>query len=492
MTIGFSLVMIVMTAFICASIVSVKVSSGRMLAANAVDQSLFSLFARYDRLLEEKYDLFYIDAGNNGSGPDIASVIHEIQDAAEYVMQPDKGRLIGGGKPILSLKVEQCGLTGYTLATDAGGASFASQAVQSVEQTAALQGISFLKEKLSGSSKTGEYGDELIRKAGNSSYAAIEEKSKKAREEERERQNAAEEAGEVYVPEEPQVPEGFRNPLPILEKLKGISILKLVVPDSKEVSKKKANTHTFVSGRALSQGMGVIDTTNGTMRGTDGLAFKAYILGHYSSFIHPSENSQLEYQMEYILYGKNSDEKNLKAAVKRIIALREAVNIACLYTDPEMSPRLSETAMFISTLLLIPDAEPLVKLILAAGWAYVESIVDVRAVLEGKRTACIKTAGSWQTDLDSLVESRGDISGLTKDIPGGLDYEDCLGALLLAASGGKLVSRAMDMTESEIRGCGKASFRLDACIGAVTAEVMVNSENRVTFPVEETMDYRDL
>ena len=79
-----------MTALICASIVSVKVSTGRMQSANAVDQALFSLFARYDRALEEKYNLFFIHAQGE-QGPDIAAVCREIEDAAEYILDPGKG-----------------------------------------------------------------------------------------------------------------------------------------------------------------------------------------------------------------------------------------------------------------------------------------------------------------------------------------------------------------------------------------------------------------
>ena len=491
-TIYFSLVMTVMTALICASIVSVKVSAGRMQAANAVDQALFSLFARYDRPLEEKFDLFFIHAGSGGGGPEIAAVVKEIEDAAAYILNPGKESFLFGSRNLLSLQIQQCGLAGYTLATDGGGAPFAAQAVDAVKDTAALAGISFLRDKIKGGDEANSSAAQAMQEAGEVSYSGIEQRSRDAREAEKERAEAAAENGEVYVPPEIQVPAGFQNPLPILERLKKLSLLSLVVPEERGISEKSANPSELVSGRNLAHGMGVIDTTSGTARGADGLAFKAYVASHYTSYMKPSEHSVLGYQKEYILFGKRTDEANLKAVVRRLMVLREAANAACLYTDPVMSGRLSETAFFIGSMLLIPEAAPLIKLLLAAGWAYVESLVDVRALLEGKRIPYIKRADAWQTELAALVESGGDLSRLTRDSAGGMNYDEYLAALMLVSGEKKLILRAMDMTESELRGMGREDFRLDSCIAAVKTHVVVESEGRVAFPVEMGMDYREL
>lgn len=492
MTVFMSLIMTVMTALILTAVMSVKVSTGRMHSANALDQALYSLFARYDRQLEEDFDLFFINADRDGSGPDTAGVIREIEDAAEYILHPAKGSLPGTGKSYLTLAVESCGLTGYTLATDAGGAPFAAQAAESVKDTALLQGFSFLRDKVRSAKSTERFGEEALKETKDISLPALIRKSEEAKAEREARRKEAEENGEFYIEEVPDIPENFRNPLPVLEWLKHRSVLKTVVPPDRTISKRKANLKTFVSGRNLSSGMGVIDTTGGLSPVADGLAFRAYILGHYSSFLSPSEYSALGYQIEYILCGKKSDEKNLKSAVRKILLMREAANIACLYTDPGLSSSLSETSLIIGSLLLIPEAAPLIKLLLAAGWAYAESLTDVRALLEGKHVPYVKTGSSWQTDLSELTAARGDLSVLTKDVPGGMEYTEYLGVLLMTAPYSKLILRAMDMTESEIRGSGRPAFRLDSCIGAVSASIDIRSENRVTFKVEETMDYRQL
>ena len=492
MTVYFSLVMTVMVSLIAASIVSVKVSAGRMQAANAVDQALFSLFARYDRQLEEKYDLFFVDAQGASGGPDIAAVNREIEDAAEYILDPDKGRELIGGKSLLNLSIEQCALSGYTLATDMRGAPFAAQAIDSIKGTAALQGISALKEIITAGESTVARGEAAKQAAEAVTYEGIEEQAESAREKREEEAEAAAAAGESYELTEPEVPADFVNPLPILIKIKRKALLKALVPSDPGYSRKKVSKSKLVSGRKLASGVGVIDTTSSSVSGANGAAFKAYIAAHYTCYSNPSENSALAYQMEYILYGNNSDEQNLKTVLKKLILLREAINIACLYTDIEMSASLSETALFIGMVLWIPEAEPLIKLLLAAVWAYAESMVDVRALMEGKRVPYIKTALEWQTDLQSLALHRTDLGAMTKDSADGLNYREYLTILLILTSDSNLVLRAMDMTESEIRGSGRPDFRLDACIGAVTTAVRIQSQKRVEFTVEETMNYRDL
>ena len=62
-TVYLALTLAVMVSLILASITSVKIRAGRMQAANAMDQAMYSLFAKYDRQLDETYALFFLDAG---------------------------------------------------------------------------------------------------------------------------------------------------------------------------------------------------------------------------------------------------------------------------------------------------------------------------------------------------------------------------------------------------------------------------------------------
>lgn len=493
MTVYFSLVFLVMVSLICASIVSVKVSTGRMQAANAADQALFSLFARYDRQMMDRYDLFFIDAQNGAEGPDTAAVIREIRDAAEYVLNPGKDNFLLRKGTILNLRIEDLGLTGYTLATDAHGAAFAAQAVDSVRDTGAIQSISFLKNTIDSHQDVSEQGAELLENTGEITYADALEEANEEKERREEERRAAEEAGEVYVePQLPAPPEDFQNPIPMLERLKKMALFALVVPSDRELSEKKADLSGFVSHRNLARGMGIIDTSTGSLGAMNKTAFVVYVYQHYNSFRNPSGNSALTYQIEYILEGKNSDRKNLKWVLLKLLGMREGYNIAALYRDSTLSDRLDTAAYFISLIFKVPKLKKVFKAVLAGLWAFVESAVDLKALLQGKKVPVLKSYDTWQLSIDNLSANIGNLDGITKDTEGGFTYEQYLCYLMLLTSEEKLILRAMDMAESELRGMGRESFRLDACIGAVSTEIKVRSENRVTYPVEMTMDYRDL
>lgn len=58
-TIYCALAMAALLPLVLGAIVSVKVSAGRMQAANSVDQAMFSLFAHYDRQLARDYGLLF-------------------------------------------------------------------------------------------------------------------------------------------------------------------------------------------------------------------------------------------------------------------------------------------------------------------------------------------------------------------------------------------------------------------------------------------------
>ena len=479
-TVYLALTFCVLSSLMFALIFSVKVNAGRMQAANSIDQAMYSLFAKYDQRLEAKYGLFFIDAGGGQGGPDLAACISEIEDASDRLLCPNDGLPFLKGMNLLRLERLRCSVTGCLLATDAGGAAFASQAEQAVLDTCGIRSISRLKELLAGFSETGESGKELLKRSGETSYSDIREESGRVKRELAEQ--AAEEGTEV-----PEVlpPPGFVNPIPYLQDLMSRSVLDIAAPEG--VSAKEADLSLFVSGRTLSAGFGI---QPGRKAGRS-QAFRTFLMKNFSNYDVPSENSALMYQLEYILCGKNSDLANMKEVVKRLMAVREAANIACIYRDPRLTEEVSSIASIIAAVLLVPEAEEAIRLLLAAGWAYAESIADIRALFLDKRVSLIKSGDYWQTDLSRITEFSGDLDSLTVTDPYGLNYEEYLGILLLK-NGKNAVARAMDMAESEIRGEGREDFRLDHCIAALDTETEILSEGKVRFRVRKSLSYEDL
>lgn len=498
-TIYLSLMLMLIVSVISASVLSVKVQAGRSRVANSVDQAMFSLFAQYDRDLFSKYDVFFIDGASGSGDMKIGSIYERLTDAMEYILKPNKGTLIGG-RNLLSLSVTEGAITGYTLATDVNGGIYASQAVDYMKETAGIQLIALLLDKYRSSAGITEQQesqkDLLDELQEGYSYEDIEAMSGEARIADAEEAAELAEAG-YEGPTEAEaraeaVPDDFVNPLPFIEELRRLSVYDLVLGTSADVSEKELDGTSLVSSRGAQSGVGIIDVPEGLDTFETGIIYNEYILTHFGNYTDPEREGSVEYQAEYILQGKPSDRENIEDMITKLLLAREASNLVFLYSSPTKSAELGAAAEAISILLYIPFAEPVIKALLASGWAFCESVVDVRALLRGKRIPFIKSDDNWQVQLASIPDllTEGGIDNLTGNDGNGMNYTDYLRILLAVSDRQTHISRSLDLVESTIRR-KRPGFRIDCCIESLTAEFSVRSENYVTLTEEETMRYRD-
>jgi len=100
--------------------------------------------------------------------------------------------------------------------------------------------------------------------------------------------------------------------------------------------------------------------------GKDELLQMKYMKNHFQSAVSQSEDddSFFKYELEYILAGKASDEGNLKSTRNRIIAIREAMNIAYINQNPQMR----DLALTIAELISSPAAAPATQQALIAAY----------------------------------------------------------------------------------------------------------------------------
>lgn len=70
--------------------------------------------------------------------------------------------------------------------------------------------------------------------------------------------------------------------------------------------------------------------------------------------------------------------------------------------SPARCAEADEMALIISTILFIPEAYALVSFVLKICWAYGESILDIRELLDGGKIPLLKDDTSWQLSLNSL------------------------------------------------------------------------------------------
>ena len=128
-----------------------------------------------------------------------------------------------------------------------------------------------------------------------------------------------------------------------------------------------------------------------------------------------NDDSLLDYEVEYILYGKYSDKQNYKMVVTTIFTIRTILNVIHLYTEPEKNGVILTLATSMAGWWTAGLGIPVFKAIISGLWAMGESVLDVKKLLSGEEVAFIKTKNEWFTWKDSLIDECFDIASKAAD-----------------------------------------------------------------------------
>ena len=115
------------------------------------------------------------------------------------------------------------------------------------------------------------------------------------------------------------------------------------------------------------------------------LLFNLYITDCFENFTDNDSVGLLDYEQEYIVFGKSSDKDNLKAAVSSISAIRFGCNMTYILTDTQ---KKSEAYKLATAALGFTGMAVLVKglqYVILTAWALGETVVDMRMLLAGKK-----------------------------------------------------------------------------------------------------------
>lgn len=438
---------------------SVRLAGARTQVAAGMQQSLYSLFAQYDQVLLEEYDLFFLDGSFGKSELRQDLLCNQVLEGVRAAAEPKSG----GKKDIWGISLEKAGLTGYTLATDRQGEAFRKQAVEAARSSLGSQGIRRLFSLVESGKETMKR-QEGIKQEGEKALEDYDMGKEQAEKDQKESEQAGEGQEQTEFPAQLE-----ENPIEVIRKIWKMGVLGLVIKNTEVISQQILEKSKMVSGRSLNQGFGLQKLPQeGDM--TDKLLFQEYLLKHLDCYTDDNSAEGVRYQLEYIIQGKNGDMENLKGVANQLLLVREASNFTYLLTSP---PRRAEAAAMSSAIAMsfgIPIAEGLVRKALQVCWAFGESILDVRTLMEGGQVPLIKSDSSWQLQLEQLIHLLEGLDGFRKDNQQGLTYRDYLRLLLLSVSQEKQVMRGMDMVEYQVR-CreGKENFRLDCCIAELQA-----------------------
>lgn len=448
-TVFVSLLMAVLLFFLQACLQSARHAFWRSQTQEALELAEYSVLSEYHRELLKRYGLFYVDLGYG-----------EAQEDTEYLRQRIRWFL---NENLSQGRVNALEVRDFSRATDERGMAYYEQAVSFEKQRTGAD----LVERLRSCEQLGYEAEELAE-----DYEAAQSREQENLEEQQRRR---EEVEEIHT----------SNPVSSTEALKGGSLLHLFLENPEKVSGKKALLEEAPSGRTCLGGSG----PRGIYRGNAGndLFFHAYLLEHLchaAEFMAEGREPEpwLDYQLEYVIAGKDTDIANLESVCGRILLLREGVNYACLQTDSARKAECEALAVLLVGVTLIPELIEAVKQALMLAWAFAESVMDIRILLSGKKCAFSKNAGRWRTSLKGALDLQNSISGFDREGDAeGLTYEDYLGILLATVSRQEKTMRSLDVIEGVIRrspGC--SGFYMDQCVDGFRIWTIIENGRELT------------
>ncbi len=457
MTVFLSIVFVLMISFISGIIQASSIQAGKNLARLETDRAVYSVFGEYQKELLEQYHIFGLE-GSYGTGSytedNLISRMHYYgTDGTEHE------------------------ITGIQYLTDDHGQAFREQVLIYMEQT---KGIGLIRE-LTG--LTAEWEEQEIQ---GKEMEEIQEETAEQMEEVSDLLETEEDTG---TGGQEQISE---NPFTFMEKISQYGIVSVVLPEDMVISEKTVDLEAQASYRNLRSGRGSFPSRTGMDGIEEKLLFDEYLAESFTNAVPEEEDAgaekdrSLDYEIEYILAGRSSDEENLESVLFRIFLIRMALNYTFLLTDTEKQGEAELLALAISAVLLMPEAVEGVKQLVIAAWAAGESVVDIRTLLSGKRTALVKTSENWQTSLSSLFRLGDDSRQEGSDIQGGICYKDYLRMLLFLENTDEITMRALDRAEENLRTEQQLDhFRADQCITRLRMDNTVTFHDSLTyqFPV---------
>ena len=447
-------------------------NGGRLEAECVTDIGLQSILAEYHRELMKQYNIFAIDA-SYGTGTcsreNTESHLKAYLEKNLSVEDVFLSQFIY--RDFLGLELKRAELSGVSILTDGNGAVFREKAAEALEEDVGLGLLEDIQEWI-----------QVI--VVNVLDDGGTEREKRNLDAEVESYNG------IYIEEEKDVwvPFYVDNPTAALEEKRCLGILKLVMEDEGQLSQKILVQDHLIMNRmeqgTFNRGNVKLSEQSGLEDAAERFLFQEYLLKYMGRYGCEDEDDVLKYQVEYLVSGKDSDVENLRSVAGRLCAIREAANVLYLFSDGGKRTEAQLLAEVTCTLLWVPELAPVLEAVILLGWAFAESVYDVKSLLNGGRIPLIKDDESWHYGLWSALW--GELQEETRE-GSGMSYADYLRIFMMLTDLETLTGRAMNMVEADIRSTpGNAAFRLDGCLVQVEADIQIDS----TFGYQYTLTRR--
>lgn len=446
-------------------------NGARFMAEYAVDVGMNSILAEYHRELLEQYDVFFIDTSYGTNLPSIYNTSEHLRDYIDKNLSWNDAGLFSYGQDLYDMSVQNILIGNLSVATDGSGKVFRKQAIEYMSDK---YGIPLLTEV--------EEWEQVIKEYGlDSNNVTSERQSVDGR-------IGALDGSKIQVSEEEWVTVDIDNPADSVNAKRNKGVLILTMDQTDNLSNIGFNSEQAASRRQLYTGIGPVEGRDTEETIAELLLFDEYIFEKCSFYGNETEKSNMKYQVEYILSGRDNDLDNLKSIASRLLLIRESANASYLFSDTAKRARAAALAATVSAVVMLPELQALLEYSILFAWAFAESVHDVRVLFSGGRVPLLKNSGNWYTDIDVIFQSidEGDSGG--EDT--GLSYEDYLRVLVKMTGTDIKTMRLIDMVENDIRKTeGNEYFCMDACIDGMTIEANVISPRGYAFILQRDCFY---
>ncbi len=386
---------------------------------------LGSAFSEFQPFMWQEYGILGLDScyGKEAGG---------LLDIEERLMEFGMNNLADNKGDLLEMEITSVGVDSYGLLTDANGWYLKQQAIRAA------------KEEMSKECIDDWIGKVINNEKGERTMGDIEADIEKA--EVSLQQPSEKQDNEAPLETEIDMSK-VDHPFEVFKVMKEKGWLGLIIGD-KALSNKVINIESAVSHRELNQGTKQIGDDEISI--ADKALYEWHLTKHFRNYCNPQENHCLDYELEYLVAGKESDRENLESVILRLLAVRVGANATTILRNPQMIRQAREFSASIASVSGNTAMIPIVQSAVILVWALVEGILDMRALLSGKKVAVLKSVKDWTSNLYTMAIYVSNMEE-AKDNAKGLSYDHYLAMFLTMISSKDIGLRPLDLIEATTR-----------------------------------------
>jgi len=264
----------------------------------------------------------------------------------------------------------------------------------------------------------------------------------------------------------------------------------LVVEEPSKISQKSIH----IDDLASSQQNGTSNYwSNITTGAKDNVLYNEYLFSRFNSYTDSFDSKKepiktddlLDYKLEYILCGNDSDLENIKSTILQLSLIREGANLEYLFTDSEKKYESYALALsllgFTGNYAVIKAGQYLIM----SAWAYGESVIDMRKLFRGEKVEVAKNKSNWTLSLANLLAMDFTSKGSNADKDKGFNYEEYLRVLIYMENPNNKYYKTMDAMEMKMIEKGNKDFRLKNYIYSLNATAVFSINGKTNFYNQE-------